>query len=59
MERSGAASRERLLRAVDGMTDFEVFLGMMREAKETANEAVAAEAASAGLEAMDRLAVAA
>ena len=44
VERSGSESREQLLKAVDGMTDFESFLGMMREIKEgSKQDALASE----------------
>ena len=33
--RSGVENRERLLQAIDGVTDFDVFLSMMHEVRET------------------------
>ena len=38
VERSGSESREQLLKAVDGMTDFEAFLGMMRDIKDRSKQ---------------------
>eukprot|EP00966_Prymnesium_polylepis_P284659 6576771-Prymnesium_polylepis.1 len=33
--RSGAENRDRLLQAIDGVTDFDVFLSMVHDAKES------------------------
>lgn len=43
VERSGSESRDQLLRAVDGMIDFEAFVGMMRETKEGKEGRLASE----------------
>jgi hypothetical protein len=47
VQRSGAESRDALLRAIDGVTDFEAFLSLMLDAKQGDDAAAAAEAAPA------------
>ena len=47
VQRSGAESRDALLRAIDGVTDFEAFLSLMLDAKRGDDAAAAAEAAPA------------